>query len=57
MHMAEHKQAVNRLAVAGNSAFFASASDDGTVKIWDSRSLDKDPVFRSRLTYNAQVTL
>ena len=29
---------VNRLAVAGCGAFFASASSDETVKVWDCRS-------------------
>lgn len=57
MHMAEHKQAVNKVAVAENAQFFASASDDGTVKIWDSKRLEKDPLFRSRLTYTGQVSL
>ncbi|GFS33637.1 protein kinase family protein [Actinidia rufa] len=32
--------------------FFVSASDDSTVKVWDSRKLEKDISFRSRLTYS-----
>lgn len=48
-------RAVNRLAVAGCGAFFASASSDETVKVWDCRRLEKDVSFRSRLTYTAQV--
>ncbi|KAL4452504.1 hypothetical protein ABPG75_008166 [Micractinium tetrahymenae] len=54
-HLAEHKKAVNRLAVAGCGAFFASASSDETVKVWDCRRLETDISFRSRLTYTAQA--
>ena len=54
-HLAEHKKAVNRIAVAGNGSFFATASSDETVKIWDCRRLEKDVTFRSRLTYSSQV--
>ncbi|KAL3131972.1 hypothetical protein ABBQ38_007667 [Trebouxia sp. C0009 RCD-2024] len=53
-HLAEHRQCVNQLAVAGNGMFFASASNDGTVKVWDCRKLEKDVSFKSRLTYTAQ---
>lgn len=55
MHLAEHRKAINRLAVAGSGAFFASASGDGTVKVWDCRRLERDVAFRSRLTYATQV--
>ena len=53
-HLAEHRQSVNQLAVAGNGMFFASASNDETVKVWDSRRLEKDVSFKSRLSYTAQ---
>lgn len=53
-HLAEHKKAINRLAVAGCGTFFASASSDETIKVWDCRRLEKDVSFRSRLTYTAQ---
>ena len=53
-HFAEHRRAVNQLAVSGNGAFFASASNDETVKVWDCRRLDKDVSFRSKLTYASQ---
>lgn len=34
-HMAEHQHAVNSLAVSSNRChWFASASSDGTVKLW-----------------------
>ncbi|KAK9909837.1 hypothetical protein WJX75_008190 [Coccomyxa subellipsoidea] len=53
-HLAEHKRAVNRIAVAPNGAFFVTASNDETCKIWDSRRLEKDISFRSKLTYASQ---
>eukprot|EP00252_Welwitschia_mirabilis_P026191 TRINITY_DN8476_c0_g3_i2.p1 TRINITY_DN8476_c0_g3~~TRINITY_DN8476_c0_g3_i2.p1 ORF type:complete len:750 (-),score=115.92 TRINITY_DN8476_c0_g3_i2:109-2034(-) len=50
-HLQEHKLAVNDIAVAADNNFFVTASDDGTVKVWDSRRLEKDISFRSKLTY------
>jgi WD40 repeat protein len=34
--------------------FFASGSDDGSVKIWDCQRLEKNIANRSRLTYSSQ---
>ena len=56
-HLAEHRRAINRIAVAQSVAFFVTASDDETCKIWDSRRLEKDISFRSKLTYASQVHL
>ncbi|GAB4852674.1 Serine/threonine-protein kinase [Ancistrocladus abbreviatus] len=50
-HLQEHRSAVNDIAVSSDHSFFVSASDDSTVKVWDSRKLEKDISFRSRLTY------
>lgn len=47
----EHTQAVNRLAVCPDQSFFASASSDGTVKIWQLSGLDKYALPTSSLTY------
>lgn len=53
-HLQEHQRAVNEVAVSSDNIFLASASDDGTVKIWDCRKLERDISFRSRLTYPLQ---
>ncbi|XP_071741690.1 serine/threonine-protein kinase VPS15 isoform X1 [Rutidosis leptorrhynchoides] len=50
-HLQEHRSAVNDIAVSTDNSFFVTASDDSTVRIWDSRKLEKDISFRSRLTY------
>jgi phosphoinositide-3-kinase regulatory subunit 4 len=48
---AEHKSAVNKIALASDHMFFASSSRDGTIKIWDTQKLQKNVSNRSRLTY------
>ncbi|KAL4563875.1 hypothetical protein LXL04_027923 [Taraxacum kok-saghyz] len=50
-HLQEHRSAVNDIAISTDNSFFVTASDDSTVKVWDSRKLEKDISFRSRLTY------
>ncbi|KAB8208559.1 hypothetical protein BDV34DRAFT_222638 [Aspergillus parasiticus] len=47
----EHSGPVNRVVVAPDHAFFVTASDDGTVKIWDTSRLEKNLTPRSRQTY------
>lgn len=53
-HLAEHRRAVNRLALSNNGQMLLSASDDETVKVWDIRRLERDVSFRSCLTYSGQ---
>ncbi|ESW24959.1 hypothetical protein PHAVU_004G175100 [Phaseolus vulgaris] len=53
-HLQEHRSAVNDVAISADHSFFVSASDDSTVKIWDSRKLEKDISFRSKLTYHLE---
>lgn len=53
-HLQEHQSAVNDIAVSTDYSFFVSASDDSTVKVWDSKKLEKDISFRSRLTYSLE---
>lgn len=55
-HLQEHHSAVNDIAVSTDHSFFVSASNDSTVKIWDSKRLEKDISFRSRLTYSLEGT-
>ncbi|AQK55820.1 protein kinase family protein / WD-40 repeat family protein [Zea mays] len=51
-HLQEHRFSVNDIAVSNDNTFFVTASDDSSVKIWDTRKLEKDIAFRSRLTYS-----
>ena len=50
-HYGEHTGPCNRIVVAPDHAFFITASDDGTVKIWDTARLEKNVATRSRQTY------
>ncbi|PGH13616.1 VPS15 protein kinase [Polytolypa hystricis UAMH7299] len=47
----EHSGPINRVVVAPDHAFFVTASDDGTVKVWDTTRLEKNLTPRSRQTY------
>ncbi|KAI8799791.1 hypothetical protein BJ742DRAFT_686782 [Cladochytrium replicatum] len=53
-NLTEHQKAVNRVRVAPDHNFFATCSDDGTVKVWDSHRLEKNVSNRARLSYKAQ---
>ncbi|RMZ75655.1 hypothetical protein DV737_g5175, partial [Chaetothyriales sp. CBS 132003] len=48
---AEHTGAINRVCVAPDHAFFVTASDDGTCKVWDTLRLEKNFAPRSRQTH------
>ncbi|KAL6911969.1 hypothetical protein ACP4OV_000774 [Aristida adscensionis] len=51
-HLQEHRSSVNDITVSNDNTFFVTASDDSSIKIWDTRKLEKDIAFRSRLTYS-----
>ncbi len=50
----EHAGPVNRIAVADDSSFFVSGSDDGTAKVWVTSKLDRNPCPRSRVTFETE---
>lgn len=52
---AEHKGAVNRIVISPDHMFFLTAGDDGTVKVWDTARLEKNPAYRSRQTHRHPV--
>ena len=47
----EHTAAINRVLPSPDHAFFITASDDGTVKIWDTSRLERNLIHRSRQTH------
>lgn len=47
----EHSGPVNRIAVPPDHSFFVTASDDGTVKVWDTTRLERNLTPRSRQTH------
>ncbi|KAK2712572.1 hypothetical protein QYM36_011306 [Artemia franciscana] len=52
-HLQEHSKAVNRLVCIPDTSFFASASSDGTVKLFDAIRFEANTVAnRSRQTYD-----
>lgn len=42
-HLHEHKSAVNRIRVSDEHSLFATCSNDGTVKIWNSQKMEGRP--------------
>ncbi|OLL25379.1 putative serine/threonine-protein kinase VPS15 [Neolecta irregularis DAH-3] len=50
-HIAEHTAAVNRISVSPDHAFFITASDDGSVRVWDTFRLEKSAANKSRLVH------
>ncbi|KAK3748325.1 hypothetical protein QZH41_018306 [Actinostola sp. cb2023] len=54
-HLHEHRAAINRIQLSQDSQYFATASDDGSVKLWDLQKLDgKSLINKSRQTYSRQ---
>ena len=47
----EHTGAINRVLPSPDHAFFITASDDGTVKVWDTLRLERNLTQRSRQTH------
>lgn len=50
-HLVEHTAKVTAVAVAPDQLFFATGSEDGTVKIWDTMRLEKNVTSKSRQTF------
>lgn len=49
--MREHTQTVHRMCVSQDQTFFASASNDRTVKIWQVKGLERNSTPKSSMTY------
>ncbi|GAA6014207.1 hypothetical protein JCM11491_004137 [Sporobolomyces phaffii] len=50
-HLVEHTATVTDIAVAPDQLFFATGSEDGTVKVWDTMRLEKNVTSKSRQTF------
>ncbi|KAI0050276.1 ARM repeat-containing protein [Auriscalpium vulgare] len=50
-HLASHSDAVTGLAVSPDHMFFVSASDDKTVKVWDTARLERNVTSKPRYSY------
>lgn len=50
-HLGSHTDAITGVAVSPDHMFFISASDDKTVKIWDSARLERNVTSKARHTY------
>ena len=48
----EHTGPINRVVPSPDHAFFVTASDDGTVKVWDTLRLERNLTHRSRQTHS-----
>ncbi|KAI4107672.1 MAG: hypothetical protein LQ339_002578 [Xanthoria mediterranea] len=47
----EHTASINRVLPSPDHAFFLTASDDGSVKVWDTLRLERNLAHRSRQTH------
>ncbi|KAL8680767.1 MAG: hypothetical protein Q9186_003055 [Xanthomendoza sp. 1 TL-2023] len=47
----EHTASINRVLPSPDHAFFVTASDDGSVKVWDTLRLERNLAYRSRQTH------
>jgi phosphoinositide-3-kinase regulatory subunit 4 len=50
-HLASHSDSITGLAVSPDHMFFVSASDDKTVKVWDTARLERNVTSKPRHTY------
>ncbi|KAJ3746567.1 hypothetical protein DFH05DRAFT_1607341 [Lentinula detonsa] len=51
-HLGSHSDAITGLAVSPDQMFFVSASDDKTVKVWDTARLERNVTAKPRHTYS-----
>lgn len=47
----EHTATINRVLLSPDHAFFLTASDDGSVKVWDTLRLERNLAYRSRQSH------
>ncbi|CAK5279344.1 unnamed protein product [Mycena citricolor] len=50
-HLSSHSDAITAIAVSADHMFFVTASDDRTVKVWDTARLERNVTSKPRHTY------
>ncbi|ORX99187.1 ARM repeat-containing protein [Basidiobolus meristosporus CBS 931.73] len=50
-NLTEHKGGVNQISFSPDDRFFATCSDDGSIRIWDASRFEKNATTKSRVTY------
>ena len=50
--LGEHTDRINRIVVSPDHMFFATASDDGTVRVWDTSRMERNLTRRARFKYS-----
>ncbi len=51
-HFLEHSASINMIRVSPDQSYFITGSDDGTIRLWDTRRLETNVVNRSRIVYS-----
>ena len=55
-HLVEHTASITTIAVSPDHVFFATGSDDGSIRIWDTIRLEKNVTSRSRKSVQRKVS-
>ena len=55
--LGEHTAKVSHIAVSPDHVFFLTASDDGSVRVWDTSRLERNVTYRSRQSYKLEPGL
>ncbi|KAK9768736.1 Serine/threonine-protein kinase, variant 2 [Basidiobolus ranarum] len=51
-NLTEHKSGINQICTSPDDRFFATCSDDGSIRIWDTSRFEKNATTKSRVMYH-----